>query len=174
MRKLVLSVFGFLLSVSTYAGIPSQDPVVAQIRTQIVKGHTPTIDDLISGARWKCLARSARKDSFQENFFYISFSAFDGLVMPTFYNGPGWNEEKRTDMNWSSMAFTTQGLIGNQPQHRRILLRIENSNQNLVIEQSTDPNLEELNNASYPSAILDSNLKALNYFICPQEQIDHN
>lgn len=142
--------------------------------SQIAKGHTPKNADLIYGARWKCLAREAHKDSFREVFFYISFSAFDGLVIPTFWKGPGRDEEEKTDMNWSSMAFTTQGLIGNQPLHRHILLRMDNSKQNLVIEQSTETNLENRDYSFYPSAILNSNLKALFYFICPQDQVYHN
>ncbi|MGZ3771266.1 MAG: hypothetical protein ACXVCP_09620 [Bdellovibrio sp.] len=160
----------------TMAGTPDQDMVIVHMRNLMAKGVAPrsNSNDLHLNLRWRCLWRSAQRNDYSESFDYLSFSPFDGLVMPHFWDGPNWADKEISYM-WQSMTITNRGLEGTQGvppgENRKIYGVMDSSQENLILELSTLPSSSGEPDVDGPTSIFDSRHRVIGYFLCPVNQI---
>ncbi len=64
------------------AGTPDQDLLVKDLRDRFSKASVPIADTLVS-TKWKCWARFAEKNVFQEDTYEATFSEFHGYIRQT-------------------------------------------------------------------------------------------
>lgn len=175
MKKLILLMVLFpMLSI---AGNPGEDPAIAHIRTKFANGKAPSLDHLKPNSKWKCLEKFAESGNFAQDFIVISFSSFDGMIQPVYWELDGNSQDINRWQSKGMMVFTTKGLLGHglggtQSQRDVYLARIDINDSSLILERSTPANNNYSDFAKYTtSAIFSHEYKAIAYALCPVEQI---
>jgi hypothetical protein len=166
------SLISFILAIIpliSQAGNPSQDEIVRQLRSKIVRAVAPTVNDLSLGDKWLCLYRTGIGDNFGESNFVISFDLFDGFISPTQWELDG-NSKLPDAQQWIGlMALTPQGLVSNGPTDQIYTVR-KNLKGDLLMEVSS-PGGELRNRYNLGTSVFDANRSAWGYAVCPKDKI---
>lgn len=75
-RMLFVLLISLLSPFSAAAGMPDEDPITAQLRTDFTFGIEPAIRDLQPGRAWWCRVRSARRGDMNDNSEPYSFAFY--------------------------------------------------------------------------------------------------
>jgi hypothetical protein len=77
MKNLIV-ILSVLVSVTAFAGKPSEDAVVGQIKTDFVAAHRPKNEELYFGGVWNCISANAVNDGVSD--LYLVFNPYNNVM----------------------------------------------------------------------------------------------
>jgi len=118
MKQILLGLI-LILSASSFAGTPDQDPLIAQIRSGFAKAHTPDpFTEIGLGESWNCTFRSSLQDDTTTMNVAGAYRLF--LMYPLYPSSDlreVGNEGKTT---LTEIDYTQSGLAGIVPDPKKI------------------------------------------------------
>ena len=175
--KTLLVLVPLLLSSLAFAGAPSEDPAVANLRDRFTKADLPSKRDLKLGKEWLCTGHSALAGDFEsydnDKWRLVENGEFVAYERPTPFAVMGAEFQPQV------FSFTKTGLVSTAPTEydnikTKLVFRI--SNGDLIGEWNLQGATSEVNarlvqagytskGISYPSA------QVSRYLICPKKLV---
>ncbi len=163
MFVLSIGLFSFFRA---FAGLPSQDPNIAELRKTFTDSQTITKSALELETKFNCIENMAIKDDFNKpehkDFFIFHDNGLDDFVTNTGSAKPGL------------LQFRTEGLIGgwrdNTTINRtRYLLVIRKSKNNEVLAEWSvhKDDIKGSARSTMIESTVSSNYKSISYLLCP-------